>query len=84
VNGTKQSLDWGTVFTVLICVFLGGSLFLFIRNNALFADGARNLWHPEALVMFGVLGIPFVLVLLHLIRHARRQHNLHARRIHLD
>ena len=80
----KQPFDWGMVFTVLICMFLGGSLFLFIRNNDLLAHGARNLWHPEALIMFGVLGIPFVLVLLHLIRHARRHRNVHARRMPLD
>jgi hypothetical protein len=47
-------------------------LYLFITNNHLFANGARNFWHPEALVMFAVLGIPFVLALLHLVRSVRR------------
>lgn len=56
------------IFTLLACLFLGGSLFLFIRNNELFAHGGRHLMHPEALVMLGVLGIPFILVLLHLVR----------------
>jgi hypothetical protein len=47
-------------------------LFLFIRNNALLAHGGRNLVHPEALIMLAVLGIPFVLVLLHVIRGFRQ------------
>jgi two-component system chemotaxis sensor kinase CheA len=45
-------------------------LYLFITNNHLFANGARNFWHPEALVMFAVLGIPFVLALVHLVRNS--------------
>jgi DMSO reductase anchor subunit len=61
------------IFTVLACLFLGGSLFLFIRNNELFAHGGRYLMHPDALVMLGVIGIPFVLVLLHIVR-ALQQH----------
>ncbi|MEE8304432.1 MAG: hypothetical protein V3S24_18595 [Candidatus Tectomicrobia bacterium] len=73
VDDEKVPFDWGTIFTVLICLFLAGSLFLFIRNNELLAHGGRNLWHVEALVMLGVLGIPFVLTLLHLARHLRRQ-----------
>jgi hypothetical protein len=47
-------------------------LFLFIRNNQLLARGGRNLWHPDAWIMLGVLGIPFVLVLLHFTRRLRR------------
>jgi DMSO reductase anchor subunit len=61
------------IFTLLAWLFLGGSLFLFIRNNELFAHGGRYLMHPDALVMLGVLGIPFILVLLHLVR-ALQQH----------
>lgn len=59
------------VVSILFCLFLAGSLFLFIRNNALLAHGGRNLWHPETLVMLGVLGIPFIIALLHLLRHLR-------------
>jgi len=47
-------------------------LYLFIRNNQLFANGARNLQHPEALVMFAVLGIPFVVSVVHLVRRLRQ------------
>ena len=61
------------LFRALFSVFLGGCLYLFIRNNQLFANGARNLQHPEALVMFAVLGIPFVLSVMHLIRSLRRR-----------
>jgi DMSO reductase anchor subunit len=74
----KQSFDGGTVFTILACLFLGGSLFFFIRNNALFSHGARNLLHPDALVMFGVLGIPFILSLLHLVRQLCHACKLHT------
>jgi hypothetical protein len=77
MHDEKKSVDWGIAFSTLVCLFLGGSLFLFIRNNALFAHGGRNLWHPDALVMLGVLGIPFVLVLLHLARRLRRHHDMH-------
>jgi hypothetical protein len=48
-------------------------LYLFITNNQLFANGAHNLRHPEALVMLAVLGIPFILALVHLVRGLRRQ-----------
>ena len=78
VNDEKKPFDWGIAFSALVCLFLGGSLFLFIRNNALFAHGGRNLWHPDALIMLGVLGIPFVLVLLHFARRLRRHSNLHS------
>jgi DMSO reductase anchor subunit len=73
VEDEKTAFDWGIVFTALACLFLGGSLFLFIRNNELLAHGGRNFLHPEALIMFGVLGIPFIMVLLHLVRSVRRQ-----------
>jgi hypothetical protein len=73
VDDEKPAFDSGIIFRALLCVFLGACLFLFIRNNHLFANGARNLQHPEALVMFAVLGIPFVLSVIHLIRSLRRQ-----------
>jgi hypothetical protein len=72
VSEEKRPHDWSIVFSALACLFLGGGLFLFIRNNQLFAHGGQNLWHPEALIMFGALGIPFVLGVLHFIRHLRR------------
>lgn len=69
----RSRFDGGIVLSILACLFLAGSLFLFIRNNALFAHGGRNLWHPEALVMLGVLGIPFILMLLQLLRSLRHR-----------
>ncbi len=68
----NASFDWGTVFTMFLCLFLAGSLFLFIRNNNLLAHGGQNLWHLETLVMLGILGIPFVYTLLHFVRSLRR------------
>ena len=73
MDDEKPSFDSGLIFRVVLCVFLGGCLYLFIRNNHLFANGARNLWHPEALVMFAVLGIPFIVSVMHLARSLRRQ-----------
>ena len=67
-EGQQTPFDWGIVFSIVACICLGAGLFLFIRNNALFANGAQNLRHPEAFIMLAVLGIPFVLMLLHLIR----------------
>ena len=64
----KKSFDWGVVFSAVACVVLGIGLFLFIRNNALFANGGQNLWHIESLVMLGVIGVPFVLMTLHVVR----------------
>lgn len=64
----KKTFDWGLVFSAVACVVLGVGLFLFIRNNALLADGGQNLWHVESLVMLGVIGIPFVLMALHVVR----------------
>lgn len=68
----KWSFDWGMVFSTVACLLLGGGLFLFIRNNALLAHGGRNLLYPEALIMLAVLGVPFVLVLLHIVRAWRQ------------
>lgn len=64
----RPPFDWGILFSIVACVCLGAGLFLFIRNNQLLANGAQNLRHPEAFVMLAVLGIPFVLMFLHLIR----------------
>lgn len=74
MESDKPPFDWGILFSMLLCVLLGGGLFLFIRNNALLANGGENLWHPEALTMLGVLGIPLVLVILHVMRSFRRQY----------
>lgn len=73
VDDGKSIVDSRLIFRVLFCLFLGGCLYLFIRNNHLFANGARNLQHPEALVMFAVLGIPFVFSVVHLVRSVRRR-----------
>ena len=73
VDDEKPAFDSGLIFRVVLCVFLGGCLYLFITNNHLFAHGARNLQHPEALVMLAVLGIPFVVSVVHLVRSLRHQ-----------
>lgn len=66
------------IYRVLMCLFLGACLSLYIRNNHLFANGARNLGHLEALVMLLVIGIPFVLAVVHLVRGLRRQSGTQA------
>ena len=68
VDEAKKGINGGLIFSILACLFLGGSLFLFFLNNDLLANGARNLWHVESLVMLAVLGIPFVFVFMHLVR----------------
>jgi hypothetical protein len=68
VDEEKKTFDWGFAFSAVACVILGVGLFLFIRNNALLANGGQNLWHVESLVMLGVIGIPFVLMALHVAR----------------
>ena len=73
MDDEQPGSDSGLIFRVVLCIFLGGCLYLFIRNNHLFANGARNLQHPEALAMFAVLGIPFILSVVHLVRSLRRQ-----------
>lgn len=72
VDEEKRSFDWGIVFSVFACLFLCSSLFLFIRNNALFAHSGRNLWHIETVVMLIVLGLPCILMVLQLIRSLRQ------------
>jgi len=78
VNDEKRGSDSSVIYRVLLCLFLGTCLYLFITNNHLFANGARNFWHPEALVMFAVLGVPFVLALVHLVRRLRHQPDAQA------
>jgi hypothetical protein len=73
VDDEKRGFDSSVIVRVLLCLFLGASLYLFVTNNHLFANGAHNLRHPEALVMFAVLGIPFILALVHLVRSLRHQ-----------
>jgi hypothetical protein len=73
VNDEKPAFDSRVISRLLFCLFLGACLYLFITNNHLFANGARNLQHTEALVMFAVLGIPFILAVVHLVRGLRRQ-----------
>jgi hypothetical protein len=73
VDDKKRGFDSGVIFRVLLCLFLGACLYFFITNNQLFANGAHNLQHPEALVMLAVLGIPFILAVVHLVRGLHRQ-----------
>lgn len=73
MDDEKPSLSSGLLFRGVLCVFLGACVYLFIGNNHLFANGARNLGHPEALVMLAVLGIPFIVSVVHLVRRLRRQ-----------
>jgi succinate dehydrogenase/fumarate reductase cytochrome b subunit len=71
VDNEKKQVDSNMIFRVFLCLFLGLVLFLFIRNNDLFAHGGHNLRNPEALIMLAILGIPFLLSLFHLIRGVR-------------
>ena len=73
MDDEQRGFDSGVIVRVLLCIFLGACLYLFITNNHLFANGAHNLRHPEALVMFAVLGIPFIVALVSLVRGLRRQ-----------
>jgi O-antigen ligase len=73
VGNEKPAFDSSVFFRALLCLFLGACLYLFITNNRLFANGAHNLRHLTALVMFAVLGIPFILAVRHLVRSLRRQ-----------
>jgi len=73
VNDEKPAFNSRVISRAVFCLFLGACLYLFITNNHLFANGARNLRHPEALVMFVVLGVPFILAVVHLVRGLQRQ-----------
>ena len=73
MDDEQRGFESSVIMRVLLCLFLGACLYLFITNNQLFANGAHNLQHPEALVMFAVLGIPFILAIVHLVRGLRRQ-----------
>ena len=68
----KSTVDSSSIFRVLLCLFLGVCLYLYITNNDLFAHGAHNLRSPEAIAMLLVLGVPFILALMHLVRGLRR------------
>lgn len=72
VDGEKLSFDWGVVFNMGGCLLLGMALFLFVRNNALLAHGGRNLWHADALVILGLVGLPFGMMLLQIVRRVIR------------
>ena len=61
------------IFRLLLCLFLGGGFFLFVRNNRLLEHGFRVLANPEVLIMLALLGIPFLLALVHLIRNFSHQ-----------
>jgi hypothetical protein len=78
VAGEKSGFDVSILGKIVLCLFLGTCLYLFISNNQLFANGAHNLQNPEALVMFAVLGIPFVFAVVHLVRSLRRQPDAQA------
>jgi hypothetical protein len=64
VDNEQKQADSNLIFRVFLCIFLGLVLFLFVRNNDLFAHGGRNLRNPEAFIMLAILGIPFLLSLL--------------------
>ena len=68
VTDGRTSFDWSIILRVLLCLFLGGGVVLFIRNNRLLEHGFRVLANPEVLIMLALLGIPFVFALAHLIR----------------
>jgi len=72
VDSERPSFDWGVVFNVVGCLLLGMALFLFVRNNALLAHGGRNLWHAEALVILGLVGLPFGMMVLQFVRRVIR------------
>lgn len=72
VDDEKPSFDWSMVFNMVGCLLLGMALFLFVRNNALLAHGGRNLWHADALVILGLVGFPFGMMLLQIVRHVIR------------
>jgi hypothetical protein len=48
------------------------ALFLFVRNNALLAHWGRNLWHADALVILGLVTLPFGMMLLQIVRRVIR------------
>ena len=73
MDDEKPAFDSGVIFRVLFCLLLGACLYLFITNNHLFANRAHNLRNAEALVMFAVLGTPFIVAVVHLVRSLRRQ-----------
>jgi hypothetical protein len=73
VDDETRGFASSVIWRVLLCLFLGTCLYFFITNNHLFAHGAHNLQNPDAIVMFAVLGIPFILAIVHLVRGLHRQ-----------
>lgn len=73
VTEAKRPLDAGALWRGLLCLVLGGILFLFIRNNHLLAHGSRILWNIEVLTMLVLLSIPFVISLVHFFRSLQRR-----------
>lgn len=57
---------------IVLCVVLGVCLYLYITNNHLFTSGTYNWHYPETLLMLAVLGVPFGLAVINLIRSRRR------------
>ena len=72
MDSERPSFDWGVVFNVVGCLLLGMALFLFVWNNALLAHGGRNLWHAEALVILGLVGLPFGMMVFQFVRRVIR------------
>lgn len=72
VDGEKSSFDWEVVFNMVGCLLLGMALFLFVRNNALLAHWGQNLWHADALVILGLVALPFGMMLLQIVRRVIR------------
>lgn len=68
----KPQAESSVILRLVLCVFLGVCLYLYITNNSLFSSGAYNWQHPETFVMLAVFGVPFGLAVLHLVRSQRR------------
>jgi len=56
VDDEKRGFDSGVIFRVLLCLFLGACLYLFITNNQLFALEAVGRVTDKALLVHGGLG----------------------------
>ncbi len=69
----KQPVDSGVLLRALLCIVLGGILFLFIHNNHLFAHGNHILFDIEVLVMLILLSVPFLLSMIHFFRSLLRK-----------
>ncbi len=69
----KQPFDSGVLLRALLCVVLGGILFLFIHNNHLLAHGSHILLNVEVLAMLLLLSIPFLISIIHFFRSLLRK-----------